>query len=99
MAPKVIQKTYQKNDQKSIEKSPQNNSKMEPSYGRQSDHFRALFRDWFFQGAKGPPGTQNERFWLPKWAPKAPKMSLQSFKKKDQETTGDTENATQTTDA
>ena len=36
--------------------------------------FSGLLLDWVFQGAKGPPGTQNERFWLPKWAPKAPKM-------------------------
>ena len=72
---------------------------MEPSHEIRFDRFWALFRDWFCLGAKDPPGTQNERFWLPKWAPKAPKMSLQSFKKKDQETTGDTENATQTTDA
>ena len=36
--------------------------------------FSGLCLDWVFQGAKGPPGTQNGRFWLPKWSPKAPKM-------------------------
>ena len=36
--------------------------------------FGALFPIWFFLGAKGLPGTQNERFWLPEWAPIAPKM-------------------------
>ena len=65
---------------------------MEPSYGRRADHFWALFLDWVFQGANGPPGTQNERFWLPKWNP-------QSFQNGDRETPADTENATQATDA
>ena len=74
MAKKVIQKTYQKIDLKIIEKLPQNGSKMEPIHGRRSDHFWALFLDWFLQGTKGLPGTQNERFWLPKWTPKASKM-------------------------
>ena len=36
--------------------------------------FSGLCSFLVFPGCQGPPGTQNERFWLPKWTPKAPKM-------------------------
>ena len=66
---------------KSLENGPKMVSKMEvplvPGASFLSS-FSGLYLDWVFQSAKGPPGTQNSRFWLPKWTPKAPKMDPQS---------------------
>ena len=47
--------------------------------------FSGLLLDWVFQGAKGPPGNQNERFWLhcgsKNWSKMAPKMIQNTYQK------------------
>ena len=54
-----------KSDPKNVQKTrPKNHRKILRIV--KSTLFSVLFRDWFFQGAKGLPGTQNDRFWLPK---------------------------------
>lgn len=95
LAPKIglkwFQMWFKKRTQKTTEKTSKNSpkmvSKMEvplvPGASFLSS-FSGLSLDSVFQSAKGLPGTQNERFWLPKWAIKAPKMSLRSWKKEDQ---------------
>ena len=70
----MIQKACRKIDWKIIKKWCQKALQNGRSSIVGGPPFWVLFRHWFFLSAKGPPGTQNERFWLPKWAPKASKM-------------------------
>ena len=74
IAPKMIQKTYQKIDSKIIGKWSQNGLQNRVTPLTLFLLFGLFFGISFLRVPRAPPGTQNERFWLPKWTPKASKM-------------------------